>query len=475
MQGVTTHWGGKAGRTILIWIGAAALYYVLCVASVLMATQNNGITTVWPVNGVMVALLLAQDRPRWLTILSAVGLANTTGALAIGQPLAASLAFPVVNITEIALAALLLRRAIGDHPILASPATVGRFILIAGIAAPSISAVGGAMISTFLFGHEFLPSYRIWAWSDGLGLLIFTPMSYALFNGAYWRALRAQHWRERAELAGLLAMVAGASVFVFSTRLPLLFVLFPLVMLTAFRAGRLGTKIAVVLIAAIGAVATAAGNGPIAALTTSLSTQAHMLQVFLAVLLLTCLPVAAALSARRDHVEALAERERILARQAATDGLTGFLNRAAFRKTLATALAVGDRPLCLVAIDLDHFKTVNDRWGHHVGDRALTHMAQTLRGQLRAQDMVGRTGGDEFMLMLPATDLDEAERICSRMRDALRRTPLPLDEGSVALLSISCGIAVAGPLDTVETLAQSADRALYGAKSEGRNAVRRAS
>ncbi|MET0371828.1 MAG: diguanylate cyclase [Sphingobium sp.] len=463
-------------RTIPIWAGTAGLYCAIAAVTILFASQSNGITTVWPANGILVAMLLARTAPRWRTVLSAGFAGNIVAGLLCGVPILPAFLYGVINMVEVCVAASLLRRMLGQRAILESPAAVGRFILVAGIIAPSLSAIGGALVAQHLFGHAFLPSYRIWAWSDGLGLLIVTPLSLALVNGDWKRVLRSQRWSERIELAGLLLLTLLVSAYIFSTPFPLLFGLFPMVILVTFRAGRLGAKMAVVLVAATGAIATGAGYGPIAALNPDPVVQAYLLQGVLAVLLLTCLPVAATLSAQRDLTDALAERERILAREAATDGLTGFLNRAAFREQARAALASpGAFPICLVAIDLDHFKGVNDRWGHHTGDRALAHMARTVRAQLRGGDIIGRTGGDEFMLLLPGADLAEAERICARMRDSLRRAPLPIDEGSVALLSISCGIASAQPDMPFDTIAKGADRALYRAKSEGRNLVRIAS
>lgn len=468
--------GHDMRRTFALLTGATLLYGIVAALTVLFASKGNGIATVWPANGVLVAMLLAQARPQWRTILPAALIGNVGAGLLVQVPLADSTLYGMVNLVEIGVAAALLRAALGTNALLGSPVTVGRFILIAGFVAPCVSATGGALVTTLMLGQDFVSSFRIWAWSDGLGLLIFTPIFYALFNGDFSRALRAQSRNEWAEMLCLLALSLLVSGYVFSTPFPLLFMLFPTVILIAFRSGRLGTEIAVVLIAATGAVLTGAGQGPLVAMTSDAALQAHLLQGVLAVLLLTGLPVAAALSARGEHIDALAAQGRLLARQAATDELTGFLNRSGFRDRASETLAVASAlPTCLVAIDLDHFKTVNDRWGHHTGDRALAHMAQVLRGQLRGQDVIGRTGGDEFMLLLPSTDLNEAERVCSRMRDALRRSPLAVDSGSVALLSISCGVALAQADETIETLARAADRALYAAKSDGRNMVRRAS
>ncbi len=145
------------------------------------------------------------------------------------------------------------------------------------------------------------------------------------------RCMREKRWTERAETIGLLALIGLVAYLVFFiAHAPLLFVLFAPVMWITFRVGRLGTKISVMLIAIIGGCATLRGMGPIASFTQNHAQQAELFQLFLAVLLLTCLPVAADLSARRRFTEDVVKREKAMALLASTDSLTGLLSRSAF-------------------------------------------------------------------------------------------------------------------------------------------------
>jgi diguanylate cyclase (GGDEF)-like protein len=125
----------------------------------------------------------------------------------------------------------------------------------------------------------------------------------------------------------------------------------------------------------------------------------------------------------------------------------------------------------LAIIDFDHFKHINDRWGHQVGDLALQHVATTLQRALHPGDSIGRVGGDEFVLLLRSRSLEAAAATCERLRDAVRASPFRVDPTSTMLISLSIGIATSERNETYEQLLGRADRALYDAKRDGRNRV----
>jgi diguanylate cyclase (GGDEF)-like protein len=124
----------------------------------------------------------------------------------------------------------------------------------------------------------------------------------------------------------------------------------------------------------------------------------------------------------------------------------------------------------LIMLDLDHFKRVNDTYGHAAGDKVLVHLAQILRGNaLRQSDLAGRLGGEEFAVLLPRTDADEAAAIAERLRVALEQSRIDSGEGHVITITLSAGLApLEGP--SGHSLAQ-ADAALYQAKNSGRNRI----
>jgi diguanylate cyclase (GGDEF)-like protein len=164
---------------------------------------------------------------------------------------------------------------------------------------------------------------------------------------------------------------------------------------------------------------------------------------------------------------------------ALTDSLTGVLNLRGFDEAAARAIATARRtgtPLCAIACDLDHFKSINDRFGHSVGDEALRRFASHLRARLREEDIIGRIGGEEFMLLLPRTSLQDAAETAERLRAELPMLPGGTGTGgtgtSEILLQASFGVATLGDAgDDIVRLKHRADAALYTAKRGGRNRV----
>ncbi len=177
------------------------------------------------------------------------------------------------------------------------------------------------------------------------------------------------------------------------------------------------------------------------------------------------------LHAELSELKALVAAERERARR---DALTGTLGRGAVLEALKEALgkaAIERVPLSLVMVDLDGFKAVNDTWGHPAGDAVLREAAGRIRSAVRDFDLVGRYGGEEFLVVLRATPLDVARRIAERIRARMAEGPFEVRGSSVALTA-SAGVAEARPGEGAEGLIARADHALYEAKRAGKNRVR---
>ena len=160
---------------------------------------------------------------------------------------------------------------------------------------------------------------------------------------------------------------------------------------------------------------------------------------------------------------------------ATTDFLTQLANRRHFMRQLEAELARLQRnpgqSAAVLMFDLDYFKVINDRWGHNVGDQALRHFADILRGQLRKTDTAGRLGGEEFAVVLSEANLDKAMYFATRIQSELARTPVP-HAGESIFLAVSVGISSLDASDaSVEAALSRSDSALYCAKRGGRNRI----
>ena len=180
----------------------------------------------------------------------------------------------------------------------------------------------------------------------------------------------------------------------------------------------------------------------------------------------------------------LTDQRREMERLAMHDSLTGLLNRrAAQSRALAELNRLGRSggPLSVLLLDLDHFKAVNDRYGHAVGDQALCLVARHLTEAVRSYDLVGRWGGEEFLVVLPGDDLPAALAVAERIRTRIAQADLALQDGEPVLLQASLGVATVefSPGDHArashdgvwDQLVHEADQALYRAKENGRNRV----
>ncbi len=174
------------------------------------------------------------------------------------------------------------------------------------------------------------------------------------------------------------------------------------------------------------------------------------------------------------QAELLAARES-LRYQATHDGMTGLLNRSATLDALRNELERANRqsvPLCLMLSDFDHFKDINDTYGHAIGDAVLCETARRMRTAVRAYDTVGRYGGEEFMFILPGCSTDDARSQAERLLTCITSEPIQLPRVAISF-TISIGVVVKynATVDDLDAFIHSADLALYEAKQGGRNRV----
>lgn len=584
-----------ARRRIEGWRTAATAgvaYLLTAFATVSLTRFEGGVAYLWLAGAVMIAALMNAPRAHWPAITVACGLASVAVTSTVGVGPVAAVPLAVVNVTESLLAILLLDRLGLRRDSLDSVRRLGALVLAVGIAAPLATAAPGAGLIAWATGTGFAGNLAGWCAAHALGNMTGVPVFGFLAMGAFGRWFDAASPQRLAEAGALLALVLATTTLVFAqTAMPLLFLPILPVMLATFRMGRLGAAAGVLIIAGVGGWLTAQGLGPINLVHAEPGVRAQMFQFYLAMTVLTALPVAAELRHRsrlfdqlresearyrlladnstdivmsltvdgairyaspsitqlggytpesvagmkgvrlvlrpyreavtRAHLEALADPDRTqiieyealtssgelrwfeshmravrnergqpagvvsairdighrkaiegeLSRAAGTDPLTGLANRRAFDAALDRLLAGGAGGGCVAVLDLDFFKRVNDRYGHHAGDRVLVAFADIARGAVREGDLVARLGGEEFGLLLPGADPDRARRICERVRSVVAETGVPVGE-TVVRVTASIGLAVPVAGATRAEVLRAADEALYQAKADGRDRLR---
>ncbi|MBF0613539.1 MAG: diguanylate cyclase [Magnetococcales bacterium] len=171
-----------------------------------------------------------------------------------------------------------------------------------------------------------------------------------------------------------------------------------------------------------------------------------------------------------SDVTHLEKEKRQLEVQAFTDALTGVCNRARLQGVLNVEIRRSQRheiPLAIILCDIDHFKRINDQFGHQVGDDVLRQVAHLMASNIRAEDTLARWGGEEFMIVSPQNDLENMRQLAEKLRALIEHTRFP----TVERITCSFGVAQRQGEDTMRELTERADQALYAAKNGGRNRV----
>jgi diguanylate cyclase (GGDEF)-like protein len=439
-------------------------HFLVALINIELTSWSTGLATVWVANAIVLAALLVVPASKWGYYAVCAWLAGFAANVLGAYPFPASAAFTSLNVVEALLVAFVVRRWTGSAPRLEHPADLVRFI-VAALAAAALSASLSAPVMAAAVGEGIGASWLSWFASDALGMLIIAPMLLIVYD--IWAGRRSVlQGRTVTEAAALGALVTLVSLGVFAqSRWPLLFLLLPPIVLVTFRLRSIGATVAVLIVAAIGSYYTTIGSGPIGLMAGDFADRIYFFQFFLAAAFLPALPVASVLD-ERDALAAIAER------QAATDDLTGTASRRRFLSRLETELGASARsrqPLVVALIDVDHFKRINDSFGHDVGDEVLRKVAAAAMTRVGDGGLVGRLGGEEFALLLPGHHAETAARLCERLLADCAAICGP--EGNVLGVTISIGIAEVEQAAVTGAALKAADTAMYAAKAAGRNRI----
>lgn len=191
-------------------------------------------------------------------------------------------------------------------------------------------------------------------------------------------------------------------------------------------------------------------------------------------IVLEALTLAFIISYRIRMLETIRSKQDELKRLASTDPLTQLFNRRYFSeqgKLLIETAAANSEPVAIIMLDIDHFKSINDQYGHQAGDLVLEAVAKVLQQFSRGQDLVARFGGEEFVLLIPGTNYEAAKNYAERIRRGVEELYVNNNDGAVLHVTISLGVAMVDTAknESLETATNRADKALYQAKQQGRN------
>lgn len=479
------------GRTSPRWIQlilVPVLFYLGAKLSLAFAVMPEVLVMLWIPNSILLATLLHYHGRRYAGFAGLIIVAEIAADYPTFSLLEAVL-FGAINLIEVTIAYLLLRRWRFD-PRFATPNDIAKFVM----AAPVISAFTSACAAAATYSHfrgtetSFFEFLRVWWFSDGLGLLILTPLVLSFWPpvpGLIHERVRLR-WYDGIVMAGALVLiVAFASsqqrTFYGMTVRP--FLLIPPVLYAAVRFSMRTATAVVVAVAALLLFVTQNGQQPFGDL--PIRETVTSVQELIFIMSTMALGIAALLSQHRantrqlearirDRTAELSAANRQLQELAVTDSLTGTLNRRALFDLMRREMDRERRHrhgLAVIVFDIDHFKEVNDRYGHAAGDVALRHVASVAGKVVRTTDAVARYGGEEFVLVVPETDRASALHLAERLREALRSTDIAVNHEALRVTA-SFGVAMLHPEDQEpEQLLRRADRALYAAKAAGRDRV----
>jgi diguanylate cyclase (GGDEF)-like protein len=479
---------GRARHRLLYPLATGLGYYLGAKLGVAASAMSEGIAIFWLPNGILLATLLLAPRRDWPFYLLAAVVAEIVADLPTFT-LAQALGFAAVNLFECLLAAWLLQRV--AHPFaLDRLRHVGLFAVYALVVACGLAAVLGASIYALSVPTTtpFWSFWLIWWLGDAMGVLLITPFLLGWMRSPPWPG---EH--RLLEAMALVALTLLLTLWVFSQaasenfpRRP--FLLFPLPLWAAARFGVRGAAGIALLIAAIAITATLNGVTPLIGATPA--DTVLLLQEYLAVLTFSSLALAALLQELRTSQDAYRSlncelEARVVARTqelqwanqhlaelASIDPLTGASNRRHFMQEARVELSRARRqalPLSVIMLDVDFFKSINDRFGHETGDTVLVALAATIHATLRGGDVFARMGGEEFIVMLPGQGLSDAFQTAERLRLLIAQNVLP---DCPDRITVSAGVAgLENASEDIGDLLRRADQALYRAKHQGRNRV----
>ena len=430
------------------------------------------LSTLWPANAILLGLFL-----RIPSLVSPAGwLVAATGYIAAdlitGNSLLMAVLLNGTNLLSVCVALNLCLRHSEAEPHLLSPGSLPNLFL-AMVTASVVAGLAGGLLLWKLMGEPLWSSVANWVVSELLAYIILLPSVLSAPALSSWKRHRQLTGLSSASIRKIIAAICllavlAASVWIGGPGV----VAFPVsaLLVCALTCGLFLTSLLTLLFSMWTLLGTTFGSIP---LMFDVSDSSALLSMRLGVASVALAPIVVA------SVMASRDKSLLALRQLAEyDALTGLLNRRAFYQRAADQLAMlkdHQKPAAMLVIDIDHFKQINDTYGHAVGDEALSRAGKILRRSVRSADTCGRLGGEEFALLIPECTQELLETLASRIHQAIREEPVTLDkaQGAVLKMTVSIGATLSrGPSDDLRALLRRADQAMYAAKQGGRNQTR---
>lgn len=468
--------------------------------SLAFTTMNEGMSIIWFPNGILLAVFLLRPVREWIWIVLAIIPAEILADIFSFTPLQ-SFQFALINLSETMLSAFLIQHLCSTHKSFNNI----RFVLLFIVIALAINPSFGALFNELLYNSQietqsnFIAFWRIHFFGDSLGILFLTPLilSWSEYPKNF---LFTQHLYESifTDAATIFLAISLFSIGFTPSILPTTPMIFVLITLwIVYRNGLRSGMTMGMIISMIAIYYTIHHQGPFSVFTPIQNTL--YIQEFIAALMTSTLffgvflrqvnETNSLLLQSNNALESLAQNlesevqkktaelikaNEMLMQLAITDPLTHIYNRRYLEENAIREIAHSTRyesPLSLILFDIDFFKVINDTYGHQSGDNVLICITQSVKTRIRKDDIFARIGGEEFVILLPNSAVDQAVVLAEEVKESVASLVIPSQNGSVSC-TISIGVSEFRPqFSSFSEFLNDADQKLYRAKESGRNTI----
>lgn len=455
---------GRGGNLVAVGIFSAAIFFG-CLFGIFTRPVGH-LSAFWLANALMLGMMIRDHRLVTPLGMVAAGLAFVCADLVTGGHLAPTLLLTAANVVGVMAGYVFFSRLNVFDQRLIHPHSVLYLVLGAAVAAGAAGIVG-ALINPFLYGGTMAEGWVLWAVTEFVNYIAILPVILTMpASRVELKEILAEYSRPAMSVPAIaLALSCMASVLVGgpgAIGFPVPALLWCALVYRPFATAILTLlfSICTLLGISMGYISIFLNNADWATLMS--------LRIGVSMVALAPITVASVIAARNELMQYLRQ-------MAAHDQLTNLLNRGAFKaraEALLAGLARKKHPAAVLMLDIDHFKRINDTYGHAAGDNVLKAVTRLLKSNLRPDDLVGRLGGEEFAVLLTGQSCLHARDIAERIRRSFEQTVIDLGDGRNVTATVSGGLfTVEGAIVDFDGMMLSADRLLYSAKRQGRNRI----